>query len=388
VQEVLLVRYGEIGLKGGNRSSFEEALTRHLRFAVREEPGARVERTHGRVFISGLTAPEKALHRVARIPGVVGVSLARRVDQDMDLMKQHAVEVCRDAASWRSGPRTFKVNARRSDKSFPLASPEINQELGRFVLDKCPELSVDVHEPAFVLNVEVREEGIYLYTDEVPGPGGLPIGTGGKAILLLSGGIDSPVAGYLAMKRGVDVDALHFWSFPLTSERAREKVVKLAQVLREYNPHLRLHIAHFTDIQTAIMEKCPEKLRVTIMRRMMMRVASRLASRIGALAIFTGENIGQVASQTLESLAAIQDASTVPVIRPLACFNKVETIDLAKHIGTYDLSVLPYEDCCTVFVPKHPVIKPKLSEVLKAESALDIDALLDDCISRLEECRL
>ncbi len=388
MQEVLLVRYGEIGLKGDNRSVFEEALIRHLRFAVREEPAARVERTHGRVFISGLTSPEKALHRVARIPGVVGVSLARRIEKNLDLMKQHAAEVCRDAAAGRPGPRTFKVNARRADKSFPLTSPQINQELGRAVLERCPELSVDVHDPAFNLYIEVRDTGVYLYVDEVPGPGGLPIGTGGKGLLLLSGGIDSPVAGYLAMKRGVAVDALHFWSYPLTGERAKEKVVKLSQVLREYNPRLRLHIAHFTEIQTAIMEKCPEKLRVTIMRRMMMRVASRLASKIGALAIFTGENIGQVASQTLESLAAIQDAATLPVIRPLVCFNKVETIDLARHIGTYDLSVLPYEDCCTVFVPKHPAIKPDLSEVQKAEAALDIDALINDCVDRLEESPL
>ena len=388
MQEVLLVRYGEIGLKGDNRSQFEDALVRHLRFSVRDDPGARIERTHGRLFISGLQSSEKALQRVSRIPGVVAVSRAVRVEADLEVMSRTAVTVCREAASKTRGPLTFKVYSRRSDKSFPLTSPEINKELGNAVLLGCPSLAVDVHDPAFTLKVEVRDEGVYMYVDEIAGPGGLPIGSGGKGLLLLSGGIDSPVAGYMAMKRGVSVDALHFWSYPITGERSKDKVVRLAQILQEYNPRLRLHIAHFTAIQTAIMEKCPERSRVTIMRRMMMRVASRVAEKIGALALFTGENVGQVASQTLESLAAIEDAASVPILRPLICFNKVETIDLARHIGTYDLSVLPFEDCCTVFVPRHPVTRPRLDEVLDAESALGIEPLVEDCVSRLEEVPL
>ncbi len=388
MQEVLLVRYGEIGLKGDNRSDFEDALIRHLRFAIREDPGAVVERTHGRLFISGLQSRERTLHRVSRIPGVVAVAPADRTDADLESMSQVAVDLCRNASWSERKDLTFKVVSRRSDKSFPLTSPDINRELGRAVLDACPGLTVDVHDPAFTLKVEVRDEGAYLYIDEIPGPGGLPIGSGGKGLLLLSGGIDSPVAGYLAMKRGVSVDALHFWSYPITGERSKEKVVRLAGILREYNPRLRLRIAHFTAIQTAIMEKCPERFRVTIMRRMMMRVASRLALETGAMAVLTGESLGQVASQTLESLAAIEEAASVPVIRPLICFNKVETIDLARHIGTYDLSVLPYEDCCTVFVPRHPVTRPSLDEVLEAESSLDIEPLVEDCVARLEEIPL
>lgn len=388
MQEVLLVRYGEIGLKGDNRSDFEDALIRHLRFAIREDPGAVVERTHGRLFISGLQSRDRALHKVSRIPGVVAVAPANRTDADLESMSRVAVDLCKNASCAGRKDLTFKVVSRRSDKSFPLTSPDINRELGRAVLDECPGLTVDVHDPAFTLKVEVRDEGAYLYVDEIPGPGGLPIGSGGKGLLLLSGGIDSPVAGYLAMKRGVSVDALHFWSYPITGERSKEKVVRLASVLREYNPRLHLHIAHFTAIQTAIMEKCPERFRVTIMRRMMMRVASRFALKTGAMAVFTGESLGQVASQTLESLAAIEEAASVPVIRPLICFNKVETIDLARHIGTYDLSVLPYEDCCTVFVPKHPVTRPDLADVLEAESNLDVEPLVEDCVARLEEIPL
>ena len=388
MEEVLLVRYGEIGLKGDNRSEFEDALVRHLRYAVREELGARVTHTHGRIYITGLQSTARVLQRIANIPGVVGVSPAFRVRPDLAAMKQAAAEICRGACAGKTPPVTFKVYSRRSDKSFPLTSPEISRELGGAALAGCPDVAVDVHAPSFTLKVEVRDEGVYMYYDEISGPGGLPLGTGGKGLLLLSGGIDSPVAGYMAMKRGVAVDAIHFWSFPITGEKSKDKVVRIAQALREYNPRLRLHIAHFTAIQTAIIDKCPEKFRVTIMRRMMMRVASRLAERIGALGLFTGENIGQVASQTLESMAAIEDAASIPVLRPLICFNKVETIALARHIGTYDLSVLPYEDCCTVFVPRHPSIKPRVAEVREAEGVLDVDALVEDCVSRLEESPL
>lgn len=328
------------------------------------------------------------MEKLARVPGVVAVSPAVRVENDLSEIKEAAVAVSHEAASKKAPPVTFKVDARRPDKTFPVTSPELNRALGDEILRRCPELSVDVHRPAFTLKVEVRDTGTYLYWDEVQGPGGLPLGTSGRGILLLSGGIDSPVAGYMAMKRGVSVDALHFWSYPITSERSRDKVVRIAGVLRDYSPSLRLYIGPFTQIQTAIIEKCPEKYRVIVMRRMMMRVASRLAETAGALAIFTGENVGQVASQTLESLAAIEDAASVPVLRPLICFNKVDTVRTAREIGTYDLSVLPYEDCCTVFVPRHPVIKPRLADVREAESGLEVDALVDDCVKRLEEAPL
>lgn len=390
MEEVLLVRYGEIGLKGTNRAEFEDALIRHLRYIVREEKGARVSRAHGRLYVTGLAPQGNVLGRLSRVPGVVAVNPALRVGGDLEDMKKVAVALARDAAA-RMAPvpsresLTFKVESRRSDKSFPLTSPKISAVLGDAVLRACPELSVDVHEPSFVLKVEVRGEGVYLYWDEVEGPGGLPLGTSGRALLLLSGGIDSPVAGYLAMKRGISLDALHFWSYPITGERSKDKVIRLAGVLRDYNPYLKLYIAPFTKIQTAILEECPERFRVTVMRRMMMRVASRLAEKTGALAIFTGENVGQVASQTLESLAAIEDVATIPVLRPLITFNKVETVKVAREIGTYDLSVLPYEDCCSVFVPRHPVIKPRLQDVREAEILLDVETLVQDCVDRIEE---
>jgi thiamine biosynthesis protein ThiI len=388
MEEVLLVRYGEIGLKGDNRPEFEDALARHLRHVVRSDPEARVSRSYGRLYITGIDLTKDLLGRLSRVPGVVAVSPAVRVDRDLQALSDAAIHVSRGALDAKTAPVTFKVDSRRPDKTFPVTSPELNRVLGDAVLKACPELSVDVHAPSFVLKVEVRSEGAYLYWNEAPGPGGLPLGTSGKALLLISGGIDSPVAGYLAMKRGIAVDGIHFWSYPITSERARDKVVRLARALREYNPYLRLFIAPFTDIQTSIIEKCPEKYRVTIMRRMMMRVASRLAEKTGALAIFTGENVGQVASQTLESLAAIEDAASIPVLRPLICFNKVETVSLAREIGTYDLSILPYEDCCTVFIPRHPVIKPRLEDVREAENLLDIVALVESCLGRVEEALL
>lgn len=408
MEEVLLVRYGEIGLKGDNRADFEEALVRHLKHVIGLYPDARIQRTRGRIYIKGVPASKAVLERLSRVPGVVALSPAVQVSSDIAEIRAAATSMARQAASElartafpgpaaplspvahdggqpKRQPITFKVDSRRPDKTFPVMSPELNRVLGGAILEGCPDLSVDVHDPAFTLKVEVRETGTYLYWDEVAGPGGLPLGTSGRGLLLLSGGIDSPVAGYMAMKRGVAVDALHFWSFPITGERSRDKVVRLAGILRDFNPQLRLYIAHFTDVQTAIIQKCPEKFRVIIMRRMMMRIASRLAEKTGALSIFTGENVGQVASQTLESLAAIEDAAAIPVLRPLICFNKVDTINLAREIGTYETSVLPYEDCCTVFVPKHPVTKPRLEEVREAESSLDVDALVEDCLRKIEE---
>ncbi len=247
------------------------------------------------------------------------------------------------------------------------------------------EVTVDVRSPQFTLHVEVRNTGTYIYWDEVRGPGGLPAGTSGRGLLLLSGGIDSPVAGYLAMKRGVKIDALHFWSYPIVGQRSRDKVVELCEALRDANPELKLYIAHFTDIQTEILEKCPERFRVIVMRRMMMRIACEWAAKLGSHAIFTGENIGQVASQTLESLRAIEDVADLPILRPLICFNKVEIIEIARSIGTYDISCQPYEDCCTVFVPRHPVTRPKLDDVRDAEKLLDVPTLTAACVAKIEE---
>ncbi len=387
MEEVLLIRYGELGLKGANRREFEKALERHVAWAVRDMPAARVVRTHGRFFVKGEFQKKSALERLSKVPGIVAINPARKTPSDISAIREGAL-ACISEALDRIHPGSFKVDARRSDKSFPLTSPEINGALGGAILNAYPHLAVDVHSPDVSLKVEVREDGTYLYWEQAAGPGGLPIGTSGKGLLLLSGGIDSPVAGYLAMKRGISLAALHFWSYPITGQRARDKVIDLGKTLMEYDPHFRLYVAHFTKIQTSILENSPERFRVTVMRRMMMRVASLFAKQIRAQAIFTGENVGQVASQTLESLAAIQDAASLPVLRPIICFNKAETTEIAKSIGTYDLSVLPYEDCCTVFVPKHPVIKPKLDEARAAESSLNIPELVSECVRGIQEADL
>ena len=384
MKELLLVRYGELGLKGDNRADFERALLRHVEWTVRDMPGAFVSRSHGRLYVEGTFDRRLVLERLRKTPGIVAINPALRVDSEIDAVVEASIAASKEAVDKR-GFKTFKVEARRGDKRFPLTSPEINRKVGEAVLAANQGLSVDVHSPDFVLTVEVRDTGTYVYWDEVRGPGGLPSGTSGRGLLLLSGGIDSPVAGYLALKRGVKIDALHFWSYPIVGERSKEKVIDLCKALRESGPDLRLYIAHFTDVQSEILEKCPERFRVIVMRRMMMRIACEWASSVGAQAVFTGENVGQVASQTLESLRAIEDVATLPVLRPLICFDKVETVAIARSIGTYDISCLPYEDCCTVFVPRHPVTKPKLEDVRAAESRLDVQSLVAACLKRIEE---
>ncbi|HHY76099.1 MAG TPA: tRNA 4-thiouridine(8) synthase ThiI [Firmicutes bacterium] len=386
MEELLLVKYGEISLKGKNRPEFEEALLNHIKWILREHPGARIEKAHGRLYIHS-SHDTRLLSRLSKVPGIVAVAPALKTENNVGEIRKAAVEAAKRAVETlgESGKKvTFKAESRRSLKSFPLKSPELNHAVGSAVLTAGLGLTVDVHNPTFILQVEVRENGTFLYWTEVKGMGGLPIGSSGKGIILLSGGIDSPVAAYLAMKRGVALEALHFWSFPITGEKSKDKVVRIWQVLKDFDPKMRLHIAHFTKIQTAIMELCPEKYRVTIMRRMMMRVATRLAEKVGALAIFTGENLGQVASQTLESMAAIEDTAGLPVLRPLLTYDKRETVELAEKIGTYELSCLPYEDCCTVFVPKHPVTKPRIERVREAEKDLPVDELVEECVRNIE----
>jgi len=385
MERVLLIRYGEIGLKGRNRRQFEDKLKQNVVKALSvldEDAREKVSTSHGRFYVTGLESEElekQYLDVLSRVPGIVAISPGLAVDSDLDAIKQAAVYGMELAKAEFTPPVSFKVDTRRADKSFPLTSPEVNQAVGAAVLRNVSGLTVDVHKPAVHLIIEIRSEKTYIYRGQVEGPGGLPVGTSGKGILLLSGGIDSPVAGYLALKRGVAVDALHFWSYPITGIRSRDKVVDICKALRRYSPDMRLLVAPFTKIQTEIMDKCPEKYRVIIMRRMMMRVASIICHKQGGLAIFTGDNLGQVASQTLESLRVIEKVSDYPVLRPLLCFDKVETVRLAQQIGTYDISILPYEDCCSVFVPKHPVTRPRLDAAEKAEELLDVEGLAQEC---------
>ncbi|MCR4419634.1 MAG: tRNA uracil 4-sulfurtransferase ThiI [Clostridia bacterium] len=380
--QVVLVRYGEIALKGQNRYWFERTLLNNIRRHLKDLGPRRIGTVSGRVIVSLDGDWEEVKERLAPVCGIVSFSPARVVAKDMSAICRAALEEMSSLAF--DGPATFKVEARRADKTFPFTSPELAREVGAFVLRHLPDLKVDLHRPRYRLSVELRREGTYVYTRVVPGQGGLPVGVSGRGVLMLSGGIDSPVAGFFAARRGVELVPLHFHSFPFTSERSKEKAVELCRVLARYAGPLRLHVAHFTDIQKAIVQLCPEELRVTIMRRMMLRVATRLAEAEGAIAIFTGESLGQVASQTMESLAVIGAVTDRPVLRPLIGFDKAEIVEKARELGTYEISIRPYEDCCTLFVPPHPATKPRREKVEAAESRLDVKGLVEGCLGRME----
>lgn len=388
MERVLLVRYGEIGLKGQNRSYFEDTLCRNIELALANmtcsKGNAKVEKSQGRLYVIGINHEDEQAYvdAISKVPGVVGVSVAVVVENEMEKIEQAALSLMKDAMP------TFKVNTKRPNKDFPVTSPEMNQRIGDAVLRSIPGVSVNLHNPDTVLHIEIRSKKTYLYVNEEPGPGGLPVGVSGRGTVLISGGIDSPVSAYMAMKRGVEINALHFWSYPITGERSRDKVVDICKALAQFNPNLRLYVAPFTEIQTRIIEDCPENYRVTTMRRMMMRIATEFCKKTGSQAIFTGENLGQVASQTLESLTVIEEAAGFPVLRPLICFDKTEIIDTARSIGTYDISCLPYEDCCSIFVPRHPVTRPTMAGAISAERKLNVGDLVSQCVLGIEEASL
>lgn len=384
MERLLLVRYGEIGLKGRNRHIFEELLVDNMRAALAPAVDAKVYREAGRMFVELKDAAQEAdaVGRLRRVFGIVAVNPAVRTSLSLEAIQRGAEQLVREDGD---PPRTFRVSARRSNKRFPHTSQELNQLVGAHLLRHVPNLSVDLHAPEVTVTVEVRDNAAYVYTDQLDGPGGLPVGASSRALLLLSGGIDSPVAGWMAMKRGIDVHALHFHSPPFTSERAKDKVVDLCRTLAEWNPKpMPLHVVHFTEIQKEIYRAVPEELGMTVMRRFMLRIAARHAANVGALALVTGESVGQVASQTLESMFAINAVTSMPILRPLVGFDKHETIALARRIGTYDISIRPYEDCCTIFVPEHPATKPSLAAVESAERALDVAGLVERALESIE----
>ncbi len=377
MRELLLVRYGEIFLKGLNRPYFIRALVRKVRHAVRDL-GAQVWVHDGRIFVHGFEDLDACVDRVTRVFGVHSVCPA------VEMPKEDFEALCRQAILMTEGLQgTFKVSARRSDKRYPMDSPMINSEMGGRILEAHPALKVDVHAPDHIMNVEIRDQA-YLYVKVIPAVGGMPVGTNGKATLLLSGGIDSPVAGWMIAKRGVWINAVHFHSFPYTSEQAREKVLDLAGKLSYSCCGIRVHIVPFTEIQLQIRDHCPEEYTTLIMRRFMMRLAERIARQEESGALITGESIGQVASQTMEALGVTDSAVSMPVFRPLIGFDKSEIIDIARKIDTYALSSLPYEDCCTIFTPKHPATHPRLDRVEEAESALDAEALMAQALAGVE----
>ena len=378
--KLLLIRYGELGLKGKNKGQFITKLEANIRRAL---PDKEVLSTWGRLWVRLDNDLEETVERLKTVFGLYSVSPVIECPRDCELSE---IAEAAKTVLVNSLPQggTFKFESRRSDKTFPLTSPELSQKIGGMVLPQLgKEYTVDVRHPDERVDIEVRKEGIYVYGQTIPMSGGLPVGTSGKGVVMLSGGIDSPVTAYLAMKRGVKVEMIHFHSFPYTSERAKEKVVDLAGVLAKYsNAGLKLHVVHFTDIQMAIREKCREEYTITMMRRFMYRIAQRIAEERGAKVIFTGESVGQVASQTVESMYAINQAISMPVLRPLCCFDKEEIIDIAKKIGTFDISIRPYEDCCTIFLPDYPKIRPSLDDCLEMEKNLDIDGLIDDALSK------
>ena len=384
---VLIVRYSEIHLKGLNRPYFEKALVNRISHAI-SDPDVTVDREQGRIFVNGVT--EKNVYayaeRLRKVFGIHSVSPAVAVEKDWDAVVDGARKLLdRYLSTLPGGVHTFKVFARRADKRFPYNSEMICRELGHQLLEAFSSLQVDVHHPEIMFGVEIRKTHAYLYCQEMEAVGGMPVGTNGRAMLLLSGGIDSPVAGYMIAKRGVSLDAVHFYSYPYTSERAREKVIDLAKQISEYSGDMTLHLVPFTDIQLSIYDYCPKAETTVIMRRLMMKIADRIAVRTGAQALITGESIGQVASQTMESLTVTNDAATLPVFRPLIGFDKDEIVSYAKKIGTFETSIQPYEDCCTIFVPQHPVTKPSLERILISEQAVDFEPMIEKAIADTEQ---
>ncbi len=380
MRNVLLVRFGEVHLKGLNRPQFLKKLVDNIRRAVKPLGEGDVWLSDSRVYVADIDDMQSCADRVCKVFGVHSVSPAMELPKDFEAIAAACVELMRGKAG------SFKVFARRSDKKFPMDSMEIQREIGFRVLESNDQMHVDVHQPLHRLSVEVRDRA-YVYVDEQMAVGGMPYGTGGKAMLLLSGGIDSPVAGFQLMRRGVQIQAVHFYSFPYTSERAKEKVLELARQLGEYGAGLLVHIVPFTRLQMEIHEKCPDSLGTLLMRRYMMRIAERVARQNGCQALITGESLGQVASQTMEALAATDSVVGMPVFRPLIGLDKSEIMDMAQRIGTYETSILPYEDCCTVFTPRHPTTKPKIADLEAAEAALDSEALIEECVVGVEPVR-
>lgn len=385
MENVILVRYEEIFLKGLNRHFFENKLIKNIRKRLANIAIFNVRKSQSRIYIESKDPDfdiAEAIIRLQKIFGIASVSPVTMVETNYDLIKETAVKNIKELLA-RKGYKTFKVEAKRGDKSFPMNSPQICSDLGGHILESFPQLTVDVHNPDFIFYVEVREQ-TYLYSEIIPAVKGLPTGTGGNATLLLSGGIDSPVAGWMIAKRGVEIEAVYFHSHPYTSDRAKDKVIKLAQYLSDWCIGVKLHIVPFTEIQLAINEKCPQEYLTIIMRRYMMKIAERIALNSGSLGLITGEAIGQVASQTMESMLVTNHALSLPVYRPLVGMDKNEVIDIARKIDTYDTSILPYEDCCTIFLAKHPVTKPSLKRTLDYESVLDHESLINDAISQIE----
>lgn len=386
--QAFLIKYAEIGIKGKNRFIFENALKDQIAFALKDVEGEfHVVKDQGRIYVeaSGEFDYDDAIEAMTRVFGISQICPVVLVEDTSWESVQTAVKAYVENVYGKE-EMTFKMEAKRANKNYPLTSPQICMDMGEYLLNEFPNLKVDVHNPQVRIHVEIRNVA-YIYSKSIPGPGGMPVGTNGKAMLLLSGGIDSPVAGYMIAKRGVKLSATYFHAPPYTSERAKQKVVDLARIVSRYSGPIELNIINFTDIQLYIYEKCPHEELTIIMRRYMMKIAEELAHADGSLGLITGESIGQVASQTMQSLAVTNEVCTLPVYRPLIGFDKQEIVDYSEKIGTYETSVLPFEDCCTIFVAKHPVTKPNLNIIKRSERNLEekIDELVRTALDSVEK---
>ena len=380
MKELILIKLGEMVLKGLNRRTFEDVLMKNIRYRLADLGGFDIRIAQSTIYVTPKEPGadlEEAAERIGRIFGIAAFSRARVAEKNMDAILEAAEEYLEDELSEAS---TFKVETKRSDKKFPLNSPQISMETGGYLLEKFPHLTVDVHQPDVVVHVEIRDFGAYIHGTPLPGAGGIPVGTGGKAAILISGGLDSPVAAWMMAKRGVDLVGIHFASPPYTSQRAEEKVVRLLELVSRYSGRMKMYTIPFTKIQEEIQKNCPEELFTIIMRRFMMRISNEIARKEGCGALITGESLGQVASQTMQAIGCTDIAAEMPVFRPLIGMDKTEIVSIARKIGTFETSIEPYEDCCTVFTPKHPRTRPELKYVEQAEQALDGEALIQECV--------
>ncbi len=381
--QLLLLRYGELGLKGKNKNIFIHKLQKNIENALRDLPPRKVVSTWGRIMVPLQDDMESVIERLQKVFGIYSMSPVLQVEKSLTGLQQGALTILKEVLPHGG---TFKVETRRADKNFPMLSPDISLQVANYLFDQIDDrYDADLHHPQKTIHLEIRDEGAYVYGDTIAGAKGMPVGTGSKAVVLLSGGIDSPVAFWYGLKRGVDITAVHFHSFPFTSERAKEKVVDLCKEMAKWHCHaVKLYTVHFTEIQKEIRALCPENYGITIMRRMMFRIAQKIAQKEEALAIYTGESVGQVASQTLESMYCIGEVTDMPVLRPLVGMDKEEIMEIAHKIGTYDISIRPYEDCCTIFLPTFPKIRPKREEARDMEKALPIEQLIEEALAKTE----
>lgn len=388
-EKILIVRCGEVALKGMNKPYFERVLVERIKKNLKNVKGAKVSRKEGLIFVRVPldSDMDEVTYEVSKVFGVSSASPAVEVESNLDAIGDKAVEFMNSIIE-KEGIKTFKVEAKRADKNFPIKSPEIAAKVGASILKGCKVLKVDVHEPDCHLFVDLRVDKTYIYSKKINGLGGLPLGTNGRGMVLLSGGIDSPVAAWMMAKRGMVIDAVHFHSYPYTSPRAQQKVEELAEIISSYCGKINMTVINLLPIQEEIVSNCPEDETTILVRRFMMRIAEKIALKQNDLMLITGENLGQVASQTAEALVVTDQSVDLPVMRPLIGMDKVEIMDMAKKIGTYEKSIEPYEDCCTVFLPKHPVTKPRLEKILNSESKLDVDSLVEMAVNSAEQVEI